>query len=100
MRNACRKIAYNKASSMEKELIASAVSEPTPTAGNLPPSEKVRGFPSTPGVYLMKDSLGRVIYVGKAKNLRNRAGHYFTSIAATETRTRDLVKEIADIDFL
>ncbi|HEV3024266.1 MAG TPA: hypothetical protein VGX76_17445, partial [Pirellulales bacterium] len=35
---------------------------------------KVREFPQTPGVYLMKDSAGRVIYVGKAKSLRARAG--------------------------
>ena len=38
---------------------------------------KVREFPQTPGVYLMKDAAGRVIYVGKAKNLRARAGSYF-----------------------
>src|SRR5438445_5490273 len=37
----------------------------------------VREFPRTPGVYLMKDSAGRVIYVGKAKILRSRAGSYF-----------------------
>ncbi len=34
------------------------------------PAEKVRTFPTTPGLYLMKDAQGRVIYVGKAKNLR------------------------------
>ena len=38
---------------------------------------KVREFPRSPGVYLMKDAAGRVIYVGKAKNLRARAGSYF-----------------------
>jgi excinuclease ABC subunit C len=65
-----------------------------------PPGEKVKQFPCTPGCYLMKDSRGRVIYVGKAKNLRNRAGHYFSKIAAVELRTADLVKEIADIDFI
>jgi excinuclease ABC subunit C len=66
----------------------------------LPPGEKVKQFPAGPGVYLMKDAQGRVIYVGKAKNLRNRAGHYFTKIAAEDQRTADLVKLIADIDFL
>src|ERR1041385_8579514 len=64
------------------------------------PAEKVRQFPTEPGVYLMKDAQGRVIYVGKAKNLRNRAGHYFTKIAAEDRRTCDLVRLIADIDFL
>src|SRR5437763_2795070 len=67
---------------------------------NLPPGEKVKLFPTAPGVYLMKDAQGRVIYVGKAKNLRNRAGHYFTQAAAEDRRTADLVKLIADIDFL
>jgi excinuclease ABC subunit C len=66
----------------------------------LPPAEKVKQFPAAPGVYLMKDARGRVIYVGKAKNLHNRAGHYFTKAAAEDHRTRDLVPLIADIDFL
>src|SRR5579872_5142495 len=65
-----------------------------------PPAEKVKAFPTTPGVYLMKDAQGVVLYVGKAKNLRNRAGHYFTRAAADDPRTADLVKAIADIDFL
>jgi len=65
-----------------------------------PPHEKVRTFPTTPGVYLMKDGLGRVIYVGKAVNLRSRAGSYFTEAAAVDRRTADLVLEIRDIDFV
>jgi excinuclease ABC subunit C len=65
-----------------------------------PPAEKVKAFPTTPGVYLMKDAGGVVLYVGKAKNLRNRASHYFTKAAADDPRTADLVKLIADIDFL
>jgi excinuclease ABC subunit C len=64
------------------------------------PAEKVKQFPAAPGVYLMKDGQGRVLYVGKAKNLRNRAGHYFTKAAAEDSRTADLVKLIEDIDFL
>src|SRR6516162_904236 len=67
---------------------------------NLPPHEKVKHFPPTPGVYLMKDAQGRLLYVGKAKSLRNRAGHYFTKAAAEDPRTADLVKLIADIDYL
>jgi excinuclease ABC subunit C len=69
-------------------------------SGPIPPSEKVKTFPTDPGVYLMKDAEGKVIYVGKAKNLRNRASSYFTSIAAEEQRTRELVKHIVDIDFI
>jgi excinuclease ABC subunit C len=63
-------------------------------------AEKVRSFPQTPGVYLMKDAAGRVIYVGKAKNLRARAGSYFLKAAEQDRRTADLVREIRDIDFL
>jgi excinuclease ABC subunit C len=63
-------------------------------------AEKVKSFPTTPGVYLMKDAAGRVIYVGKAKNLRSRAGSYFLKAAAEDRRTADLVREIRDIDFL
>ena len=61
---------------------------------------KVREFPQTPGLYLMKDAAGRVIYVGKAKNLRARAGSYFLKAAAEDRRTADMVREIADIDCL
>lgn len=64
------------------------------------PQEKVKTFPTTPGVYLMKDDKGRVIYIGKAVNLRNRAGSYFTKQAKEDRRTRDLVLEIRDIDFI
>lgn len=64
------------------------------------PGEKVKTFPPTPGVYLMKDVAGNVIYVGKAKSLRNRASHYFTKEAAENLRTQELVKHICDIDFI
>mgnify|MGYP002622441301 FL=1 len=62
--------------------------------------EKVRELPTTSGVYLMKDSRGRVIYVGKAVNLKSRVSSYFTTAAAADRRTVDLVPEIADIDVL
>src|SRR5438132_12453365 len=71
-----------------------------PPTDNLPPREKVKQFPTLPGVYLMKDVQGRVLYVGKAKNLRNRAGHYFTQAADEDQRTCDLIKLIADIDVI
>jgi len=61
---------------------------------------KVREFPQSPGVYLMKDSAGRVIYVGKATNLRSRAGSYFLKGAEEERRTSDWVHEICDADFI
>ncbi len=61
---------------------------------------KVREFPQSPGVYLMKDGAGRVIYVGKAKNLRSRASAYFLKAATEDRRTADMVREIVDIDYL
>jgi excinuclease ABC subunit C len=64
------------------------------------PAEKVKQFPTSPGVYLMKDQQGVVIYIGKAKNLRNRAGSYFNAAAAQELRTAELIKHIHDIDFV
>ena len=63
-------------------------------------AEKVRTFPKSPGVYLMKDKAGVVIYVGKATNLRSRAGSYFLKAASEEIRTADWVPLIADADFI
>jgi excinuclease ABC subunit C len=71
-----------------------------PAPDNLSPADKAKQFPPGPGVYLMKDSRGRVLYIGKARNLRNRACHYFSKAAAEDMRTADLVKLIADIDFV
>ena len=69
----------------------------SPNSETRPPVEIARELPTTPGVYLMKDELGRVIYVGKAVNLRSRVGSYFTAAAAVDRRTADLVPEIRDI---
>ncbi|MGD9634560.1 MAG: UvrB/UvrC motif-containing protein [Pirellulales bacterium] len=64
-------------------------------------SEKVRSkFPAAPGVYLFQDRAGRVLYVGKANNLRARAGSYFLAAAANDQRTFQLVREAYDIDFI
>ena len=64
-------------------------------------AEKVRSkFPQTPGVYLFQDKAGRVIYIGKAVNLRSRAGSYFLKAAAEDQRTARLVREAYDIDYL
>lgn len=75
-------------------------SHPDPPESPPPAAERVRSFPTTPGVYLMKDGRGRVIYVGKAVNLRSRAGSYFTKAAQADRRTAELVREIVDIDFV
>lgn len=75
------------------------MSDPTIEAA-VSPAEKVKQFPTTPGVYLMKDAQGRVLYVGKAKNLRARASSYFLKTAADDRRIRDWIGEVADVDFL
>ncbi len=72
---------------------------PDPPESELP-ATKVRTFPQTAGVYLMKDSSGRVIYIGKAKNLRSRAGSYFLKAAQADQRTADWIGEVADIDYV
>jgi len=80
------------------------MAEPTtptePTPERVLPGEKVKTFPTTPGVYLMKDDRGTVIYIGKAKNLRSRASSYFLKEAAENIRTSELIKHIADLDFI
>ncbi len=63
-------------------------------------AQRVKEFPVQPGVYLMKDSAGVVIYVGKAKNLRARAGSYFQKAALEDPRTARWVHEICDADFM
>ena len=59
-----------------QETNAPTPAEPAPAA-TLAPAEKVKQFPTAPGVYLMKDEQGRVIYIGKAKLLRARLMSYF-----------------------
>jgi len=71
-----------------------------PVADPNNPAVKVRTFPTGPGIYLMKDASGNVIYVGKAKSLRNRAGSYFSKEAANDARIRDWIGFIKDIDFI
>lgn len=61
--------------------------------------ERAKEMPSQPGVYLMKDSYGRIIYVGKAKSLRNRVRSYFQKKDALAPRTQLLVAKICDIEF-
>jgi excinuclease ABC subunit C len=62
--------------------------------------DKVKKLPSCPGVYLMKDSLDSVIYVGKSKNLRNRVGSYFQNSKSHSPKVAKLVKNLRDFDYL
>ena len=58
-----------------------------------------KNIPDNPGVYLMKNEKGKIIYVGKAKNLRNRVSSYFKNINSHNAKTLELVKNIRDIEF-
>ena len=68
------------------------------------PSEHIqtilRNLPMKPGVYLMKDDQGTIIYVGKAKKLRNRVRSYFNASAEDNPKTLRLRENIRDIDFI
>jgi excinuclease ABC subunit C len=60
--------------------------------------DKLAQLPFRPGVYIFKNSQGKIIYVGKAKSLKNRVGSYFHTNLNTETKTGSLVARINDID--
>src|SRR5579864_2797859 len=59
---------------------------------------RLRAAPEGPGVYLMRGLDTRVMYVGKAANLRNRLRSYFTGINTLAPRTRELVERVFDFD--
>jgi excinuclease ABC subunit C len=62
------------------------------------PKEQAAQLPESPGVYLFKDAGGRVIYVGKARALRNRVRSYFLESRWTDAKTGSLAREIADLE--
>lgn len=61
-------------------------------------SDKLKMLPHSPGVYRFKDSEGTIIYVGKAKDLKNRVSQYFHSSATKNRKTTVMVSKIADIE--
>ncbi len=61
---------------------------------------KLADLPATPGVYLMKDASGAILYVGKAASLRSRVRSYFQSRDGLSPRIQDLVAEIADFEII
>ena len=62
--------------------------------------EKANKLPAAPGVYLFKDAAGNLLYVGKAKNLRNRVRSYFTDDKLADLKTGTLLSEAADIEYI
>lgn len=63
-------------------------------------NDKIKNLPSTPGVYLMKDSQGAIIYVGKSKNLKSRVQSYFYQSKAHSRKVEKLVKTLKDFDYI
>ncbi|MBE6982737.1 MAG: excinuclease ABC subunit UvrC [Ruminococcaceae bacterium] len=61
---------------------------------------KALTLPLLPGVYIMRDKQGQVIYVGKAKKLKNRVSQYFQDTASHSPKTRIMVSKIADFDVI
>jgi excinuclease ABC subunit C len=61
---------------------------------------RLKEIPDRPGVYLHKNTDGEVIYVGKARNLRNRVGSYVLGRGARDAKTMTLIAEIESIDFV
>ncbi len=62
--------------------------------------DKANKLPLTPGVYIMKDKEGKIIYIGKAKALKNRVSQYFGSQENHLTKVRRMVENVQDFDYI
>ncbi len=62
--------------------------------------EKALMLPREPGVYIMKDRGGKVIYVGKAKCLPNRVSQYFSNLSSHNVKTRRMISQVSDFDYI
>ena len=62
--------------------------------------DKALSLPLEPGVYLMQDKTGQIIYVGKAKKLKNRVSQYFQNTASHTPKTRRMVSQIDHFDVI
>lgn len=62
--------------------------------------ENLKTLPDSPGVYLHKDKLGQVIYVGKAISLKNRVRQYFQSSRAMDAKVRSMVSQIEEFEYI
>lgn len=62
--------------------------------------EKAMKLPLTPGVYIMKNAKGKIIYIGKAKKLKNRVSQYFGSQNGHSLKVRKMVENIDDFDYI
>ena len=97
MTNGCICICHSERS--EESTVASAFVILSVAKNLMTVREKIALFPHSPGVYRYYDAEGKVIYVGKAKNLHKRVAQYFVPPERLNTKTRILVSKIADAQF-
>ena len=62
--------------------------------------EKAAKLPMTPGVYIMKDKSNKIIYIGKAKKLKNRVGQYFAFKSSHAPKVKKMVESVHDFDYI
>lgn len=67
---------------------------------NIELNDKIASLPNLPGVYIYKNKNGKIIYIGKAINLRNRVRSYFRSNSSVDAKTKALTNNIADIEYI
>ena len=62
--------------------------------------ENLKKLPDSPGVYIHKDSLGQIIYVGKAVSLKNRVRQYFRSSTGMDAKTKTMISHISEFEYI
>ena len=67
---------------------------------NMEIKEKIGHVPVSPGIYIMKGAKERVLYVGKAKNLRSRLRSYFQNSSSLDDRKSKMVQDVRDVDYI
>ena len=63
-------------------------------------SERLRATPAKPGIYIMRNDAGEVLYVGKASKLRSRLRSYFRSQSTLSPKTHRLLRQLADFEYV
>ena len=62
--------------------------------------QRTKLLPQEPGVYIMKNAKGQIIYIGKAKSLKNRVSSYFRSVDKHQIKVYRMVENVRDFDYI